>query len=116
MGFGRPTETFNGSNRIPGFAKTPELPFYAVIFTAQRTERDDGYAAMAQAMFERALQQPGCFGAENVRGSDDLGIIGAYFSNESSIRNWKETTRHLKAQCLRRERWYRNRFRPATLF
>ena len=29
------------------FAATPEPPYYAVIFTAQRTESDDGYAAMA---------------------------------------------------------------------
>jgi heme-degrading monooxygenase HmoA len=90
----------------PGFAKTPEPPYYAVIFTAQRTESDDGYAAMAQAMFELALQQPGCLGAESVRGSDDLGITVAYFSDESSIRNWKENTRHLEAQRLGRERWY----------
>jgi hypothetical protein len=38
-----------------------------VIFTSQRTEGDRGYEAMAQAMFELALKQPGCLGAESVR-------------------------------------------------
>jgi hypothetical protein len=37
-----------------GFAPTPEPPYYAVIFTSQRTEGDNGYEAMAQAMFDLA--------------------------------------------------------------
>jgi hypothetical protein len=38
------------------FARTPEAPYYAVIFTSQQTENEDGYVAMAQAMFELAHQ------------------------------------------------------------
>src|SRR5262249_60661981 len=57
-----------------GFATTPEPPYYAVIFTSQRTEGDRGYEAMAQAMFELALKQPGCLGAESVRDGSGLGI------------------------------------------
>jgi heme-degrading monooxygenase HmoA len=89
-----------------GFAKTPEPPYYAVIFTALRTEGDDGYGAMAKAMFELALAQPGCLGAESVRGGDGLGITVAYFSDEASIGAWKQNTRHLEAQRLGKERWY----------
>jgi hypothetical protein len=48
-------------------ALTPEPPYYAVIFTSQRTEGDRDYEAMAQAMFELPLKQPGCLGAESVR-------------------------------------------------
>ncbi len=33
-----------------GFAATPEPPYYAAIFTSQRTGADDGYEAMADAM------------------------------------------------------------------
>jgi len=62
-----------------GFASTPEPPYYAVIFTSQRTEADDGYEATAQAMYELALKQPGCFGAESSRGQDGLGITVSYF-------------------------------------
>ena len=50
------------------FAKTPEPPYYAVIFTSQRTEADDGYGAMASAMHALALAQPGCLGAHHVVG------------------------------------------------
>ena len=31
-----------------GFAHTPEPPYYAVIFSSQRTPGDHGYAAMAE--------------------------------------------------------------------
>jgi heme-degrading monooxygenase HmoA len=89
-----------------GFAKTPEPPYYAVIFTAQRTEGDRGYEAMASAMFELALKQPGCLGAETARGSNGLGITVAYFTDETAIRAWKQHSQHLGAQRLGKERWY----------
>src|SRR5581483_6072199 len=89
-----------------GFAKTPEPPYYAVIFTSQRTDGDHGYEAMARAMFELALKQPGCLGAESVRGDGGLGITIAYFTDESAIRAWKQNSEHLVAQRLGKERWY----------
>ena len=89
-----------------GFATTPEPPYYAVIFTSQRTAGDQGYEAMAQAMFELASRQPGCLGAESVRGADGLGITVAYFTDEESIRAWKQNAQHLTAQRLGKERWY----------
>lgn len=91
---------------MDGFAKTPEPPYYAVIFTSKRTEGDHGYEAMAQAMFELALTQPGCLGAESARGENGIGITVAYFTDEASIANWKANARHLVAQKLGRERWY----------
>jgi heme-degrading monooxygenase HmoA len=91
---------------VDGFAKTPEPPYYAVIFTSKRTEGDHGYEAMAQAMFELALTQPGCLGAESARGENGIGITVAYFTDEASIVNWKANARHLVAQKLGRERWY----------
>ena len=90
-----------------GFAKTPEPPYYAVIFTSQRTEVDNnGYDAMAQAMLALALEQPGCLGAESTRNEDGLGITVAYFVDEGSIRAWQQNARHLVAQRLGKERWY----------
>jgi len=47
------------------FAATPDPPYYAVIFSAQRTEGDHGYGAMAAQTVELALAQPGCLGAES---------------------------------------------------
>ena len=89
-----------------GFAKTPEPPYYAVIFTSKRTEGDHGYEAMAQAMFDLALQQPGCLGAETARDADGVGITVAYFTDDTSIKNWKQNAQHLVAQKLGKERWY----------
>lgn len=89
-----------------GFATTPEPPYYAVIFTSRRTEGDQGYEAMASAMFDLAHQQPGCLGAESARGADGLGITVAYFTDEASIRAWKANAQHLVAQRLGKERWY----------
>ena len=77
-----------------GFANTPPPPYYAVIFTSRRTEGDQGYEEMAEAMFELAQKQPGCLGAESVRGADGLGITVAYFIDEASISAWKQNTRH----------------------
>jgi heme-degrading monooxygenase HmoA len=89
-----------------GFAATPEPPYYAVIFTARRTVGDDGYAAMAQAMVDLALKQPGCLGAESVRDAEGLGITVSYFTDEEAIRAWKANAEHLVAQRLGKERWY----------
>ena len=88
------------------FAATPKPPYYAVIFTAQRTEGDHGYSAMAKRMMELALAQPGCLGAESTRDADGLGITVAYFRDEAAVAAWREHAEHLTAQRLGRERWY----------
>jgi heme-degrading monooxygenase HmoA len=91
---------------LPGFAATPEPPYYAVIFTSKRSAGDHGYAAMADAMAELALQQSGNLGAESARGADGLGITVSYWRDEASIKAWKGIVSHLAAQKLGRERWY----------
>ena len=61
------------------FSKTPEPPYYAVIFTSQLSEDDAGYEQMGKRMFELALEQPGCLGAESTRDSDGVGITVSYW-------------------------------------
>lgn len=89
-----------------GFARLPSPPYYVVAFSSLRTEGDNGYGAMAEAMLELALQQPGCLGAESARGPDGFGITNAYFTDEAAILAWKNNTRHLGAQKLGQTRWY----------
>jgi len=101
-----PNEIKDGPEASDGFAVTPEPPYYAVIFTAQRKEADAAYDAMAQAMFELAAKQPGCLGAEHARDATGLGITVAYFTDEAAIRAWKKNAEHLAAQRLGIERWY----------
>ena len=89
---------------MPAVAKTPEPPYYAVIFTSLKTEEDDGYNAMADRMVDLAALQPGFLGVESAR--ESLGITVSYWSDLESIKNWKTNTEHLEAQRLGRDRWY----------
>lgn len=89
-----------------GFAAAPEPPYYAVIFTSQRTEGDNGYAAMADEMYELAAEMSGFLGVESVRGLDGYGITVAYFSDEAAIHAWKHNAQHLAAQAKGKAEWY----------
>lgn len=103
-----------GLDQPVDFADTPEPPYTAVIFTSVRTEGDNGYVAMSEAMAELAAQQPGYLGMEAAR--DGLGITVAYFRDEASARAWKNVAEHREAQRLGREKWYAGyRLRIATV-
>jgi heme-degrading monooxygenase HmoA len=103
-----------GFDQLVDFADTPQPPYTAVIFTSVRTEGDNGYGAMAEAMNELAAQQPGYLGMEAAR--DGLGITVAYFRDEASARAWKNVADHREAQRLGREQWYAGyRLRIATV-
>ncbi len=86
-------------------AKTPEPPYWAVIFSSLRTEGDNGYGAMADAMEALAAQQPGYLGFESARDSG-LGLAVAYFKDLESIAGWKANRSHAAAQSKGRESWY----------
>lgn len=90
-----------------GLAKdTPAPPYYAVIFTSQRTEVDKGYGLMADRMVELAAQQPGYLGVESTRGEDGLGITVSYWKDEASIKAWKANAQHQVAQETGKKVWY----------
>jgi heme-degrading monooxygenase HmoA len=86
-------------------ANTPKPPYYAVIFSSFRTEGDNGYSDMATEMEELAMKQPGFLGVESAR--EGLGITVSYWESLEAIKNWKAHERHLFAQKLGREQWYR---------
>jgi heme-degrading monooxygenase HmoA len=90
-------------NRI---ASTPEPPYYAVVFTSQRTDGEGDYGAMAEKMFALASQQPGFLGAESVRDANGVGITVSYWESLDAIRNWKRNEEHLVAQAKGRKVWY----------
>ena len=87
-------------------ARTPEPPYYAVIFTSTRTSVDDGYGDMSAKMVELAAQQPGFLGVESARGADGLGITVSYWESEEAIANWRANAEHRIAQLHGREKWY----------
>ena len=88
------------------FARTPEPPYYAVIFTSQRTDVDDAYGAMADRMVELASQQPGFLGVESARDAGGLGITVSYWSSLEAIAAWRAHAEHRVAQASGRRKWY----------
>ena len=89
-------------------ARTPEPPYYAVVFTSVRTTADpEGYAVMADRMVELASSQPGFLGVESVRDANGMGITVSYWNSLAAIRNWREHAEHQVAQSQGRNTWYR---------
>lgn len=85
-------------------AKTPEPPYYAVIFTNIRTEIEQDYAATAELMVELAEKQAGYLGHESVR--NGLGITISYWESLDAIKAWKMQSDHIIAQQRGRKEWY----------
>lgn len=85
-------------------ARTPEPPYYAVIFTSLLSDDTEGYGAMAERMVALASEQPGFLGVESAR--EDVGITVSYWSDLESIRHWKAQAEHREAQRTGRGRWY----------
>ncbi|MEQ1558547.1 MAG: antibiotic biosynthesis monooxygenase [Methyloglobulus sp.] len=90
----------------PVFAKTPEPPYYAVIFSSLRTPSDNGYGEMADKMVELASGQAGFLGFESVRGQDGFGITVSYWASVEAITNWKANIDHIAAQKMGKLVWY----------
>ncbi|MDH5835414.1 antibiotic biosynthesis monooxygenase family protein [Luteimonas kalidii] len=88
------------------FARLPRPPYYAVIFSAQRTDGDHGYGETAARMVELAAQQPGFLGMESTRGEDGFGITVAYWESEEAIRAWRDHAEHAAARERGRAGWY----------
>jgi heme-degrading monooxygenase HmoA len=89
------------------FARTPQPPYYAVIFTSQRTDADAvGYDAMAERMVELAAEQPGFLGIESVRGTTGVGITVSYWDSPEAVRKWHAHAEHRIAQAQGKAAWY----------
>lgn len=86
-------------------AKTPEPPYYAVIFTSERTETENGYAETSERMVELAAEQPGFLGIESAR--NEIGITVSYWTDLASIKNWKMNAEHTIARETGRSDWYK---------
>lgn len=85
-------------------ATTPQPPYYAVIFTSERTEIENGYAETANRMVELASEQPGFLGVESAR--NEIGITVSYWKDLESIKNWKMNFEHTIAREKGRSDWY----------
>ena len=92
-------------------ARTPEPPYWAVIFTSLRTPVDEaGYAQTADEMEALAAQVPGYLGIESVRDAQGLGITVSYWASREAVDSWGRDFAHREAQRLGMSVWY-ERFR-----
>jgi len=87
-------------------AKTPEPPYYVVIFTSIRTDGDNGYSEMADLMVDLAKQQDGFLGVESAR--NELGITVSYWRDLNAIKKWKDNAKHSIAREKGRKTWYKS--------
>lgn len=89
-------------------ATTPAPPYYAVIFTSERTSDDAGYSMMAAKMIELASIQEGFLGVDSAR--EGIGITVSYWRDLESIHQWKINTDHTFARTMGRKIWYKSFF------
>ncbi|CAM4203377.1 heme-degrading monooxygenase HmoA [Paenibacillus endophyticus] len=92
---------------MSAIAKLPTPPYYAVIFSSERTEGDKGYGLMADKMVELASRQTGYLGIESAR-DEALGITVSYWASLESIKAWKDNAAHQVAQQRGKSEWYQS--------
>ena len=85
-------------------AKTPNPPYYAVIFTTRKSDNQEGYAEMNARIFELAKQQKGYLGIESAKG--EIGVSVTYWASLEDIANWKNHAEHKLAQEKGYSTWY----------
>jgi heme-degrading monooxygenase HmoA len=89
------------------FASTPKPPYYAVIFSSQRTAQGEAdYEEAATRMFDLVQQQPGFLGAESTRDAEGFGITVAYFDSEENIKRWRNHEEHAATRERGKREWY----------
>lgn len=91
---------------IASFARLPDPPYYAVVFSSQRTPSDNGYGEMADRMIALAHSQPGFLGVESVRDGDGFGITVSYWESLESIESWRTHAEHRLAMAAGKALWY----------
>ena len=86
--------------------KTPETPYYAVIFTSIRTIGDNGYEKKGEEIGKEISDQIGFLGAESMRNDQGFGVTISYWKNLESISKWKKNSLHVIAKEKGKKFWY----------
>lgn len=86
-------------------AKTPQPPYYAVIFSNTLKVDDPEYHRMAAEMLALAEQQPGFLGFESAR--NEMGISVSYWQDMQAISAWRAHSQHKIAQQKGKSDWYK---------
>ena len=98
-------ESIERHDATGGLARTPEPPYWAVIFTSLRSPQPgDQYDETSDRMMTLAARQPGFLGVETA--DEHVGITVSYWADEASIAAWRRDADHAFAQYEGRTRWY----------
>ena len=87
-------------------SKTPQPPYYAVIFTSIKTDNTEGYVEMSDLMVDLAQKQEGFLGLESA--NSEIGITVSYWTDLEAIKKWKQNADHVTAQKKGRTDWYKS--------
>ena len=88
--------------------KTPEPPYYAVIFTSTLNEVDEHYSEMSELTEAATEKMEGYIGNEHFRNEDGFGIHVSYWKDMDSIKRWKHDELHKKAKQQGISEFYKN--------
>jgi heme-degrading monooxygenase HmoA len=79
-----------------------------VLFRSMMNEEaGDDYKAMAAEMLERARTMPGFVDFKTFRAEDGERLSVIHWESQETLRAWSADLRHVVAQRLGREKWYR---------
>ncbi len=86
--------------------KTPEPPYYAVIFSSYRTDNDDDYENTMKILSDVSKNYDDFLGMESSR--DGFGISVSYWKTYEGIMMWKKDSEHLIAKEKGKQYWYKS--------
>ena len=87
-------------------SRTPEPPYWAVIFSSRHDPADSEYAAMAERMAQRSAAMPGFLGMEHAGAADGFAITVCYWDSPEAIARWRADLEHTEAQRRGRDSFY----------
>jgi heme-degrading monooxygenase HmoA len=92
---------------MPFITKTPEPPYYAVVFTSINADVDHAeHTQMYGRMLQRARSYDGFIGIEPARNPDGSGVAVVYWKDHESILAFARDPEHRIAKKMGREVWY----------
>lgn len=83
-----------------------QAPYYAVIFSYQRSQDLGGYREMDDKTIELAKTMPGYLGHEFAGDGAVHAIFISYWKDMDSINHWKKNTVHKAAKAKGKTQWY----------
>jgi len=83
-----------------------KAPYYAVIFSYQRSKNLEGYQKMNETTLEIVKKLPGFLGYEVTGNGSEHAIFISYWQDMAAINNWKKNEIHLRAKQKGKADWY----------